>query len=129
MNNTTKEEVKILDLQILITCIYIASLIISIYITYIDKQSNLNPNKKYPDTKNISIFNRILIVILTLGFLYISFQNRNIGIKKGRKPDLFNLQVVASEISLLSTIIVLYVVIKSMGENYIIISGISNPNL
>ena len=129
MNNTTKEEVKILDLQILITCIYIASLIISIYITYIDKQNNLNPNKKYPDTKNISIFNRILIVILTLGFLYISFQNRNIGIKKGRKPDLFNLQVVASEISLLSTIIVLYVVIKSMGENYTIISGISNPNL
>ena len=127
--NYQEKEVKILDLQILITCIYIISLFISIYITYIDKKSTISPNKKYPDTKNISIFNRILIVILTLGFLYISIQNKEIGIKKGRKPDLFNLQVMASEISLLSTIIVLYVVIKSMGENYTIISGISNPNL
>lgn len=129
MNETSKEEIKILDLQILITCIYVVSLIVSIYITYVDEQCIINPNKDHPNTKNISIFNRALIVLLTLGFLYISFQNRKIGIKKGRNPDLFNLQVMASEISLLSTIIVLYVVIKSMGENYTIISGISNPNL
>ena len=129
MNNTDKEEVKILDLQNIITSIYVISLLISIYITAMDKDSIVNPNKKHPNTIKISIFNRSLVVILTLFFLYISYQNRKIGIKKGRNPNLFNLQVMASEISLLSTIIVLYVVIKSMGENYTIISGITNPNL
>lgn len=129
MNNTTKDEIKLLDFQNLITSIYIISLIVSIYITTVDKDSMINPNKSHPNTIKISIFNRTVVVILTLCFLYISYQNRKIGIKKGRNPNLFNLQVMASEISVLSTIIVLYVVIKSMGENYTVISGITNPNL
>lgn len=127
--NAKQEEIRILNIQNIVTTIYIISLIVSIYITNIDKDCIINPNKKHPDTLKISIFNRTLVVILTILFLYISIQNRKIGVSKGKKPDLFNLQVLASEITLISTIIVLYVVIKSMGENYTIISGVSNPNL
>lgn len=127
--NTKQEEIKLLNFQNIVTTVYIISLIISIYITNIDKDCLIHPNRKHPDTIKLAIFNRTLVVILTLLFLYISVQNRNIGLKKGKKPYLFNLQVMASEITLLSTIIVLYVVIKSMGENYTIISGVSNPNL
>lgn len=124
-----KKEVDLLNLQIIVITIYIISLIISIYITTVDKNNIINATKKYPNTKPLSIFNRALIVILSLLFLYISYENRKLGIKKGKDPNLFNLQVMASEISLLSTIIVLYVVIKSLGSNYTITSGISNPNL
>ena len=129
MNNTNHEELKILNFQNTITVIYILSLIISIYITNVDRDCIINPDKEHIDSNKLAVFNRILVVLLTLGFLYISYQNRKINIKKGKHPDLFNLQVMASEISLLSTIIVLYVVIKSMGENYTVISGITNPNL
>ena len=127
--NTRNEEIKILNIQNITTIIYILSLIISIYITSIDKDSLINPDKKHIDTSKLAVFNRSLVVILTLIFLYISIQNRKIGIKKGRNPTLFNYQVIASQISLLSTLIVLYVVIKSMGDNYSVISGITNPNL
>ena len=127
--NTKQEEIKLLNLQNIITTIYIISLLFSIYITNVDKDCIINPNKEHPNTLKLAIFNRTLVVILTLLFLYISIQNRKINLKKGKIPDLFNLQVIASEITLLSTIIVLYVVIKSMGENYTIISGVSNPNL
>ena len=129
MNDINIKEIKILDLQNVVTIIYIISLIISIYITSVDKDSIINPNKKHPNTAKIAVFNRSLVVILTLLFLYISIQNKKIGIQKGKNSNLFNLQVIASEITLLSTIIVLYVVIKSMGENYTVISGIANPNL
>ena len=129
MNNLKEKEVKLLDLQNLTTTIFIISLLISIYITTIDKKSTINPNVKYPDTSKISVFNRTLVVILSLSYLYISCGNKKISMEKGQKNNLFNLQVIASEISLLSTLIVLYVVIKSYGENYSIIAGSGNPNL
>lgn len=129
MNNLKEKEVKLLDLQNLTTTIFIISLLISIYITTIDKKSTINPNVKYPDTSKISVFNRTLVFILSLSYLYISYGNKKISMEKGQKNNLFNLQVMASEISLLSTLIVLYVVIKSYGENYSIIAGSGNPNL
>ena len=129
MNSLKEKEIKLLDLQNLTTGIFIISLLISIYITYIDKKSTLNPNINYPDTSKISVFNRTLVVILSLSYLYISYNNRKIATEKGQTTNLFNLHVMASEISLLSTLIVLYVVIKSYGENYSIIAGSGNPNL
>jgi len=129
MDNLKQKEVNLLDLQNITTAIFIISLLISIYITSIDKKSTLNPNIKYPDTSKISIFNRTLVVILSLSYLYISYNNRKIAIQKGKKLNLSNLQVLASQISLVSTLIVLYVVIKSCGDNYNIIIGSGNPNL
>lgn len=129
--NTQKQEADLLDLQLIATIVYIGSLIISIFLTYNDKMDVLNLNKIFTEkqNRNLSIFNRFLVVILTLVFLYASYETRRLAKIKGEKLDNFNLQVMASEISLVSTLIVLYVVIKSQGEQYSIISGISNPNL
>ena len=129
MNDLTQKEVNLLDLQNITTAVFIVSLLISMYITSIDKKSTLNPDINYPDTSKISVFNRTLVVILSLSYLYISYGNRKIASEKGQTTNLFNLQVVASEISLISTLIVLYVVIKSYGVNYSIIAGSGNPNL
>lgn len=129
--NTQKRETELLDLQLIATIIYIGSLIISIFLTYNDKLDVLKQNKLFTDkqNRNLSIFNRFLVVVLTFTFLYASYETRKIAKIKGEKLENFNLQVIASEISLISTLIVLYVVIKSQGEQYSIISGISNPNL
>ncbi len=129
--NTQKNEAQLLDLQLIATIVYIGSLIISIFLTYNDKMNVLNLNKIFTEkqNRNLSIFNRFLVVILTLIFLYASYKTRELAKIKGEKLENFDLQVIASEISLVSTLIVLYVVIKSQGEQYSIISGISNPNL
>lgn len=130
MDDKKKEE-NLLDLQIITTLVYIGSLILSIYITYNDKVTIANGkgflSKK--QNQNISIFNRTLVVVLTLIYLYISYENREIIEKKKGDRNAASLQVFASEISLVSTIIVLYVILKTSGEEYSIISGAGNPNL
>lgn len=126
-----QKEANLLDIQIITTIIYIGSLILSIYITYNDKITIENgtgflSNKQ---NKNFSIFNRTLVVVLTLIYLYVSYENRKIIAKKKGDMKSASLQVLASEISLVSTIIVLYVVLNTSGEEYSIISGAGNPNL
>lgn len=126
-----EKEVKLLDIQLIATILYIVSLIISISLTINDKQITQKKKSIFTNNqaKNLSIFNRIFIVGLTLTFLYISYQNRDIAKKEKKKIWPFDLQMYASELSLLATIIVLYVVIETSGEQYSIISGIENPSL
>ena len=121
-----EREVKLLDIQLIAV-----SLIISISLTINDKQITKKKKSIFTNNqaKNLSIFNRIFIVGLTLTFLYISYQNRDIAKKEKKKIWPFDLQMYASELSLLATIIVLYVVIETSGEQYSIISGIENPSL
>lgn len=128
--NTKIEEVKILDIQIIATIIYILSLFISYILTYNDKFELINGkpwlNEKL--SRNISVGNRVLVLILTLVFLYINYKNINIAkIKKNKNLTPFKLQITASELSTLAAIIVLYTVITS-GE-YSIIAGAENPSL
>jgi hypothetical protein len=126
-----KEETKLLDVQIITTCLYIGSLILSIYITYNDKLS-IEKDKGFLSDKKVagySIVNRIIVVALTAIFLYISYENKKNIEKKGGDSNAASLQLFASELTFISTLIVLYVVIKTQGERYSIISGSGNPNL
>ena len=125
------KEVNLLDIQIITTIIYIGSLVLSIYITYNDKlvltkKKNIFTEKQ---AATYSIFNRSLVVVLTLIYLYISYQNNNIAKERGRNISATKLQLTASQLSFISTIIVLYVVITTSGQQYSIISGSGNPNL
>lgn len=124
-----KEEIKLLDIQLIATVFYIVSLLISIFLTYNDKYKIINKKGMMNDknSNNLSIFNRALVLILTIVFLYISFKNQKIAQKKGNDLNPFKLQIAASELSVISALIVLYVVITS-GE-YSIIAGAENPNL
>jgi len=129
--NTNREEIRLLDIQIITTVIYIGSLVLSIYLTYNDKLSLLNQKEIFTKKQmiNYSVFNRKLVVILTAIYLYISYENNKIAKKNNRNIRATSLQLTASQLSFISTIIVLYVVIKTSGEEYSIISGAGNPNL
>ena len=80
-------EVKLLEIQIIASVLYIASLGISILLTYNDKQMTLK--KKPPLTNkqaaNLSIFNRVFIVVLTIVFLYTTYQSRENAKSKNQK--------------------------------------------
>lgn len=124
-------EVELLNLQMIATILFIGSLIISMIITYNDTQISKKekPILTNKQAANLSIFNRIFVVILTLIFLYINYQSRENAKKDNEELWPFNLQIYASELSLLATIIVLYVVIETSGEQYTIVPGINNPSL
>ena len=126
-----KKEVNLLDIQFITTIIYLGSLILSIYITYNDKLVLTNQKTIFTEKQaaTYSIFNRSLVVVLTFIYLYISYQNNNIAKENGRNVSATRLQLTASQLSFISTIIVLYVVITTSGQQYSIISGSGNPNL
>lgn len=129
--NSEKEEVKLLNYQIIATILYIGSLGLSLLITYNDKLEKQGKGKIIEDKtyRNLTIFNRTLVLGLTLVYLYISY--RNLSMAKEKKTDIspFSLQAFASELSVIGAIIVLYVVITSENNIYSIIAGAENPVL
>ena len=129
--NTNNKEANLLNIQLWTTVIYIGSLLISIVLTYDDKQKVQNKAGLFSKKQSgkLSIFNRSLVLLLTLSYLYISYNNVDLAKQKNKKIWPFNLQLFSSELSTLAAIIVLYVVIKTSGEQYSIVAGIGNPNL
>ena len=125
------EEIRNLNIQLVALIVYIISLMISYLITENEKRNILKAKKIFKNeiVKYVSIFNRILVLLLTLAFLYVTISDRKRAIKNHENLNLFNLQLLASLLSLAATIIVLYVVIVSSGEEYSIISGSENPSL
>lgn len=122
-------EIELLDLQLITTYIFVGSLFISILLTYDDK-IRIKENRhilSQKDSAALSIFNRSLVVLLGISFLYINYENRKLGIIKQEDIKPYNLQLTASGFSIISSLIVLYVVITS-GNYSIIVSG-ENPSL
>lgn len=130
MKNNTKE-IDLLTIQLWATIFYVGSLFISIFLTYDEREKLKNKSGIFSETQNqtMSIFNRWLVLFLTLSFLYVSYQNVKLNKQKNQKTWPFELQLFSSELSTIAAIIVLYVVIKTSGEQYSIVSGIENPNL
>lgn len=122
-------EEKIIDIQIIATILFIGSLCVSLLLTYNDKYKNIYGNGLLDNQTIyiISVLNRIIVVILSLVFLYINYINKEIAKNKGSNTKAFDLQIMASELSILAALIVTYVVINS-GE-YSIITSIENPGL
>lgn len=129
--NQKNNEIQILEIQITATILYIGSLILSALLTYNDERiaKKENPIFTNKQAANLSIFNRTLVVILTFTFLWATYKSRENAKKNNQKLWPFDLQMYASELSMLATIIVLYVVIQTAGEQYSIVPGINNPSL
>lgn len=125
------EEVKLLDFQIIATTLYIVSLGLSLLITYNDKliQVYKKPLLKQKTYRKLTVFNRFLVLGLTLVYLYVSYKNQNLAKEKKIDINPFTLQSIASELSVIGAIIVLYVVITTESDNYSIIAGAENPVL
>lgn len=126
-----KIEVKLLNYQIIATILYIGSLGISLLITYNDKLLELKhqPIFKRKTYRKLTVFNRTLVLGLTLVYLYVGYKNQNLAKEKKIDINPFNLQAMASELSVIAAVIVLYVVITTESDNYSIIAGAENPVL
>lgn len=126
--NDKEKKLEILNVQTFASFLFIVSLIVTIILTYNQKQYTLNkkPIFNNKETYIISNANRILVLIIVLMFLYSSYELREISKKKGSNVMLNNLDVFASVLSVIGAIIVLYITANSPVENSL---DIENPNI
>ncbi len=121
-----KDEIRAINIQLWALIIALISSVISIIITYNqkldleNKETHLNSKQLF----NVTLFNRILILILSFIFLYVNFVLYKIS--KEEKEDLkaYILQIIASVLVIVSGIIALYVVGLSETENIV---DVENP--
>ena len=125
-NSNKIKEIKYIDYQIIISVISIIVIVISIILAY-NEQTYLRTGKyiispKY--ARNITVFNRILALITALSFLYINYRLYIISEDENEDLKPYNLQITASVLTVIASIIVLYVATTSSTET---IPDVENP--
>ena len=120
------EEIDAINIQLYALLFFLISTVISLIITY-NQKLNLEGIKTMLESKEslkITLYNRILIVIISIVFLFVNFKLYNISKKEGEDLKSYILQIVASFLATISGLIALYVVSLSTTET---ISDVENP--
>lgn len=125
--NSNEKEIKVVDETILATIIFIASLFVSLSLSY-DKREKLKNNSglySQKQVRSISIINRIVIVALAIFYFQIDRENIGIAKDKNNVNDLLYLQATIELVAIITALVSLYIAIKSDNE----LINIENPNL
>lgn len=122
MNNDKK--IDLTNKQLYATFVYIGAFIISIILLEHSRKKLKNEECLLSDKTcgSLSTFNRILILILSIIFLYLNYQHMDIYGTDERSLVSENLQIDASWLYVVAAIIVLYATINN-SNNY------ENPEL
>lgn len=120
MTNYDLEESKLIVAQIILSLILLFTTIISISLSYnflmkLEKKETIYSSSKSYD---ILVFNRFLMFMVSLIFVYINIRDKNVKIKYNSEDEFADLQILASVLTLMAALIVLYVGVKS-GANII----------
>ena len=123
-----KEEIKYIDYQLIGLGLTLVTTIIGIIITYnqklgTEKKPKLMTNKQ---SLILTYINRILILLIGILFLYVNYKFYELTKRKGKETKSEELQIVASFLAIISSIIALYVVTLSGTET---IADVENPNI
>ena len=122
-----QEEINLLNIQLITSLTVIITVTISLILTYNQKLDLQNKKTLFTkkQTHNISYINRLTILITAIIFLYINYKLYKISKKEGEDLKVYYLQIIASILTTIAAIIVLYVVsIEPTGDE---ISDIENP--
>ncbi len=124
-------KLKILNGQMTASILYIFFLIISISLTYNEELELLDKEPLYTrkQASNIAIFNRLLALGIVLYYLWANKELIKITEANNNDSSGLKTQMMASELSVLSAIIVLYVVAKDYDSSTYGVSQITNPEI
>lgn len=120
------EEIKTINIQLITLIAALISAIISIILTY-NQKKDLEGKDTILDSKqlfNLTLFNRIFIIVISFIFLYVNYKLYEISKKEGEDLKPYILQIIASIITIIPGIIALYVVSLSNTENIV---DVENP--
>ncbi len=120
------EEIKVTNIQLFALVLVLFSDILAIITTYNQKLDleNKEPMLSPKDLYKITLFNRILIVVLAFVFLYVNYKLYEISNDEGENLKPYTLQIWASILVIASGLIALYVVKLSDSTNIV---DIENP--
>ncbi len=129
MNNTNKKNNNLLDLQLISSIIFILASLVSLTITFDEKNQNEN-KKSFLSNKqalNISFYNRIIILIAVLISFYVGYKNfdneKDNTIGKYKSGLLFSTNI----LTLIGSLIILYVSYLNKNEQSLTPSDVENP--
>ena len=128
MSNNEKQ-IELVNGQIIGIFLFILTLIVSIIVAYNEKlirenKSGLFSNK---DALNISLINRIVVVILGIYFVYDAYERRKIS-NSYDDPN-SNLQILASWLALIASAIIVYIIVVNYQNSNFDVSEIEEPTL
>lgn len=125
-----EKQLTLLNFQILTSILFIISVFISVILTYDEKQGVMKKQGLFSEDfdKLLNLFNRVFALLIIGVILYINYETYKLQQKKGSNLAPYRHQIYASVFSLISALIVLYVVIENWYQNPNITS-IENPTI
>ena len=129
MSNQNEKQIELVNGQIIGIILFILTLIVSVIIAYNEKlirenKSGLFSNK---DALNISLINRIVVVILGIYFVYDAYERRKVS-NSYDDPN-SNLQILASWLALIASAIIVYIIVNNYKNVNFDVSEIEEPTL
>lgn len=126
MDYRKKEETKAINTQLIALVFTLVTAVISILISY-NQKLELEGKKTLfssKETLKLTLFNRKLILLISIVFLYVNYVLFKISKEEGEDLKPYKLQILASLFIIISGVIALYVVSLSNTEN---IADVENP--
>lgn len=112
MDDYKKRELTAINIQIIASFASILTIIISIILLYNEKKDIKDEETIFTpeQTQKISVFNRQVLLLIAVIFLIVNYELYDISKKQGENLKPYSLQIVASYLTILASIITLYVV-------------------
>lgn len=119
----------ILTYQMITSIIFIGTIIISITLTYNQRQKLLNKPKLFEDSDadDIAVINRIIVLFLLFFYLYLNYEDLESCERQNKDDYTAKLQLIPAIISIVAALIVLYIAIYNKKRNILNISSVENP--
>ncbi len=119
-------EEKTIDIQLIAITISLLTTVVSIILTYNQKLELQNKKTIFmpKTTLKITKINRIVILLITLTFLYVNFELYKISKVEGEDLKPYKLQIFSSILVSIASIVTLYVILNSGKET---VSDVENP--
>lgn len=126
MSNDEKEIIAIYA-QIIVSAISIIEIIVSILLLYNEKLEIKGEKALFnaEQTQKISVFNRTFILVTAIIFLIINYALYKISKEQGENLKPYELQIVASYLTIIAATITLYIVLNPTNEGQVV--DVENP--
>lgn len=129
MNNSNNNGTFTINLNIISSIIFILASMVSLTLTF-DEKENITGGKRYFTDKqslDISFYNRIVILIAVLMSLYAGYKNYQSEEENSAAKYKSSLLLTTSFLSLIGSLIILYVAYLNREEQSLTISDVENP--
>ena len=127
MNNKNKE-IKLINLSIIASTIFIITLLISLLLNYNEKLKLENKKLIFDEKQGIyiSLINRTIVLIIALYFIYNSYIRQKIDNKDDFNS---NLELLAAFLAFISSFIAFYIVFINLNNNKFDVSEVEEPTI